>query len=140
SALALFVLGFCWLSPALRKLQRQAGQCTVLSVQQSSVACHSTILYPCLEAASARQSQGEMGHTTLTSPVLLEGRWGGVGWQRRWPEESRSTWAMLPLLHTSSPLPYTLAGSRELVIGDSKSGVRALAGLGWGWWGAAGWK
>lgn len=49
-----FVLGFCWLSPALRELQGQAAHCRVLLVQQPSdlVKCAfscSAAFYSCLQ-------------------------------------------------------------------------------------------
>ncbi|XP_066490326.1 calcium-activated potassium channel subunit beta-4 [Tiliqua scincoides] len=57
--LALFILGFCWLSPALQDLQGTAANCTVLSVALSGqhfectftcgADCRGTSLYPCLQ-------------------------------------------------------------------------------------------
>ncbi|XP_019349136.1 calcium-activated potassium channel subunit beta-4 isoform X2 [Alligator mississippiensis] len=81
---ALFVLGFCWLSPALRELQGQAARCTVLSVQQPGelfectfscgAACRGTALYPCLQvyvshsASAARALLHHDEHQLLANP------------------------------------------------------------------------
>ncbi|XP_015261201.1 PREDICTED: calcium-activated potassium channel subunit beta-4 [Gekko japonicus] len=56
---SLFILGFCWLNPALQDLQGKAANCTVLSVQQigelfectftCGADCKGTSLYPCLQ-------------------------------------------------------------------------------------------
>ncbi|XP_069484345.1 calcium-activated potassium channel subunit beta-4 [Ambystoma mexicanum] len=56
---SLFILGFCWLSPALQDLRGTAANCTVLSVEELGEAfectftcgagCRGTALYPCLQ-------------------------------------------------------------------------------------------
>ncbi|CAJ0961667.1 unnamed protein product [Ranitomeya imitator] len=56
---SLFILGFCWLNPALQDLQGTTANCTVLTVQQIGETfectftcgseCKGTSLYPCLQ-------------------------------------------------------------------------------------------
>ncbi|XP_018431860.1 PREDICTED: calcium-activated potassium channel subunit beta-4 [Nanorana parkeri] len=56
---SLFILGFCWLNPALQALQGKTANCTVLSVQQIGETfectftcgsdCKGTSLYPCIQ-------------------------------------------------------------------------------------------
>lgn len=56
---SLFILGFCWLNPALQDLQGKTANCTVLTVQQIGETfecmftcgsdCKGTSLYPCLQ-------------------------------------------------------------------------------------------
>ncbi|KAG8439678.1 hypothetical protein GDO86_005742 [Hymenochirus boettgeri] len=57
--ISLFILGFCWLKPAMQEMQSQSTNCTVLSVQQNGemfectftcgTDCKGTALYPCLQ-------------------------------------------------------------------------------------------
>ncbi|KAE8615596.1 hypothetical protein XENTR_v10008562 [Xenopus tropicalis] len=57
--ISLFILGFCWLHPALLEMQGKTANCTVLSVQQIGETfectfscgseCKGTSLYPCLQ-------------------------------------------------------------------------------------------
>ncbi|XP_054617633.1 calcium-activated potassium channel subunit beta-4-like [Dunckerocampus dactyliophorus] len=57
--LSLFILGFCWLSPALHSLHSKSANCTVVSVLRAEetfacvftcgAACKGTSLYPCLQ-------------------------------------------------------------------------------------------
>lgn len=59
AVVSLFILGFCWLSPALHALQATAANCTVGSVQQlgepaectftCGADCRGTALYPCVQ-------------------------------------------------------------------------------------------
>uniref|UniRef100_A0A4W3JYB6 Potassium calcium-activated channel subfamily M regulatory beta subunit 4 n=1 Tax=Callorhinchus milii TaxID=7868 RepID=A0A4W3JYB6_CALMI len=56
---SLFVLGFCWLNPALHNMQCKAANCSVVSLQQigemfectftCGADCKGTSLYPCLQ-------------------------------------------------------------------------------------------
>ncbi|XP_048357069.1 calcium-activated potassium channel subunit beta-4 [Sphaerodactylus townsendi] len=81
---SLFVLGFCWLNPALQDLQGKAANCTVLSVQQigelfectftCGADCKGTSLYPCLQIyvnnseSNARALLHQDEHQLLTNP------------------------------------------------------------------------
>ncbi|XP_067420033.1 calcium-activated potassium channel subunit beta-4 isoform X1 [Emydura macquarii macquarii] len=81
---SLFILGFCWLSPALQDLQGKAANCTVLSVQQigerfectftCGADCKGTSLYPCLQIyvnnseSNARALLHQDEHQLLTNP------------------------------------------------------------------------
>ncbi|XP_061920619.1 calcium-activated potassium channel subunit beta-4-like [Entelurus aequoreus] len=57
--LSLFILGFCWISPALHSLNSKSANCTVVSVLRPEetfacvftcgAACKGTSLYPCLQ-------------------------------------------------------------------------------------------
>ncbi|OCT88921.1 calcium-activated potassium channel subunit beta-4 [Xenopus laevis] len=57
--ISLFILGFCWLHPALLEMRGKTANCTVLSVQQIGEMfectfncgsdCKGTSLYPCLQ-------------------------------------------------------------------------------------------
>lgn len=70
---SLFILGFCWLNPALQDLQGKAANCTVLSVQQigelfectftCGADCKGTSLYPCLQIY--------VNHSESDTPALL---------------------------------------------------------------------
>ncbi|KAK9399691.1 calcium-activated potassium channel subunit beta-4 [Crotalus adamanteus] len=82
--LSLFILGFCWLNPALQDLQGKAANCTVLSVQRISEVfectftcgadCKGTSLYPCLQIyvnnseSNARALLHPDEHQLLTNP------------------------------------------------------------------------
>ncbi|XP_053114054.1 calcium-activated potassium channel subunit beta-4 isoform X3 [Hemicordylus capensis] len=81
--LSLFILGFCWLNPALQDLQCKAANCTVLSVQIGDLFectftcgadCKGTSLYPCLQIyvnnseSNARALLHQDEHQLLTNP------------------------------------------------------------------------
>lgn len=84
--LSLFILGFCWLNPALQDLQGKAANCTVLSVQRISEVfectftcgadCKGTSLYPCLQIyvnnseSNARALLHPDEHQLLTNPKV----------------------------------------------------------------------
>ncbi|XP_077194909.1 calcium-activated potassium channel subunit beta-4 [Paroedura picta] len=81
---SLFILGFCWLNPALQDLQGKAANCTVLSVQQigelfectftCGADCKGTSLYPCLQIyvnnseSNARALLHQDEHQLLANP------------------------------------------------------------------------
>lgn len=86
---SLFILGFCWLNPALHDLQGKAANCTVLSVQQlggeqlfectftCGADCKGTSLYPCLqvyvnnsEASGRALLLHQDEHQFLTNPKV----------------------------------------------------------------------
>ncbi|KPP61208.1 calcium-activated potassium channel subunit beta-4-like [Scleropages formosus] len=56
---SLFILGFCWLNPALQSMRSTAANCTVVSVRRvdelfecvftCGADCRGTSLYPCLQ-------------------------------------------------------------------------------------------
>ncbi|XP_034627295.1 calcium-activated potassium channel subunit beta-4 [Trachemys scripta elegans] len=81
---SLFILGFCWLNPALQDLQGKAANCTVLSVQQigemfectftCGTDCKGTSLYPCLQIyvnnseSNSRALLHQDEHQLITNP------------------------------------------------------------------------
>ncbi|XP_050791886.1 calcium-activated potassium channel subunit beta-4 [Gopherus flavomarginatus] len=81
---SLFILGFCWLNPALQDLQGKAANCTVLSVQQigelfectftCGTDCKGTSLYPCLQIyvnnseSNSRALLHQDQHQLITNP------------------------------------------------------------------------
>lgn len=115
--LSLFILGFCWLSPALQDLQGTAANCTVLSVQQigelfectftCGADCRGTSLYPCLQiyvnnsesGAPALLHQDE--HQLLANPKVAAPRAPGRRRARAEPRPegtspARGSWAGTP--------------------------------------------
>ncbi|CAI5785598.1 calcium-activated potassium channel subunit beta-4 [Podarcis lilfordi] len=87
---SLFILGFCWLNPALQDLQGKAANCTVVSVQQvgelfectftCGADCKGTALYPCLQIyvnnseSDARALLHQDEHELLANPKSSQKR------------------------------------------------------------------